>query len=703
MIWNKKETSKNSVKQIGEKYGADLLSASILCRRGVTEPANLKFFLENDINYLHMPFLFVEMEDAVDRINLAASDGEKVLVYGDRDVDGITSITILYQALIELGIDASWAAPEGDDSYGLTMADIDTFHKMGISLLITVDCGISNKDEIERAAGLGIDVIVTDHHLPPEELPDALAIINPQIEDCGYPFKNLAGCAVASKLVWALRFSQTELYNRTVCLINCIPKNDSILIEGIKLRNLTEVDVMRETLTPGMVSINQTKLEDFLIGKEIYVYNASLQTGMLRKIFGQNVDIALNDITPEVYKLFPSLKDWSLFKMAEKCRFSKYDGAENPEINILYYLFKAIILNKFHELSTKYKEILDLVALGSLADLMPLVDENRILVGIGMDVLNKTKRLGLRELIGCQNLLGKTISSIDVSWQIAPILNAAGRLGRPGKAIELLLCDDPTKTAALAGEALEINKKRKSIGDDLWEKVYAESGESFIKYNKRMIIIAHKEMKRGLTGIIASRLAKYYKAPAIVLAYLDDAIVGSMRSVRGFNAKTFLEGMRELFNDNGGHAMAAGFNMPKSSLSDFLARCERLSAEIVIHEEDEVIEIDAELPHSYMSPDIMDIIDRFEPYGEGNRQLIFLARNAVLSDLSLVGKGDPQHVRMLVQAGNFKWPAVFWGASERVGKDFDNNSRVDIVFNISRNFYQNKENPQLTVLDIKAC
>ena len=212
--WIKKEISKEDVFNLSKKYSIDSLTASVCARRGITKGEDLIFFLEDDLRFLHNPFLFNQMEDAVDRILDAKEEGEKVLIFGDRDVDGITSTTILYEYLNSIGIDVEYRVPMGDESYGLTIEVIDDFAKNYGTLIITVDNGISNINEIKYASELGIDIIVTDHHTPQEVLPEPAIIINPKTSDSGYPFAHISGCAVAFKLIQALRFSQTELYKQ---------------------------------------------------------------------------------------------------------------------------------------------------------------------------------------------------------------------------------------------------------------------------------------------------------------------------------------------------------------------------------------------------------------------------------------------------------------------------------------------------------
>ena len=283
MICEKKEISREVVKELCTRFGCSPLVASILARRGTTEGQDVQFYLENDLRYLHSPFLLNSMEDAVDRILDAKEEGEKVLIFGDRDVDGITSTTLLYKCLKEMGIDVQWRIPTGEDTYGLSVPVVEEFAANYGTLIVTVDCGISNNMEIARANELGIDVIVTDHHNPPEILPDAAVIVNPKLTDGGYPFPDISGCAVAFKLATALRFSNSELYKQEICLLNVRPINQAYVIECVKIVNMTEKARLTETIAPGMVKIDNTRLVSFLKGQQIFVWDADLQKKQLAK------------------------------------------------------------------------------------------------------------------------------------------------------------------------------------------------------------------------------------------------------------------------------------------------------------------------------------------------------------------------------------------------------------------------------------
>lgn len=703
MDWVKKEIDSGLVKRIAARHDIDLLTASILVRRGVVEPEEALYYLEKDLRLLHNPYLFNEMEDAVDRILLAAEEGEKVKIFGDRDVDGITSTVLMKKALEELGIEAEWALPVGDAPYGLSRDSVEEFAAAGGSLLITVDCGISNYEEVEHASSLGIDAIIIDHHNPPEQLPPAVAIIDPKIEEAGYPFRDLAGCGVVAKVAWALRFARTDLYKQTFCLLNVRPGNESLIIDAVKLENLVEVDRISETIVPGIGQVNQMRIVDFLSGCELLVYDVETQSRLMRRIFGDGVEINLIDVGPEIWRVLPSLRGKSILKIREQSKISKYTSSARGELDVLVALFISFLQNGHPELGEGFRPLLDLVALGTLADLMPLRGENRILVRNGMEALNATARKGLQELLNAQNLSGKRLSTTDVGWQISPLINATGRMGVPTTAAELLLTEDPERRRELADAVCGLNRDRKKLGDTVWEKILPVAKRSYEELEGRLVVVAEREMHRGITGIMAARLVNYFNVPAIVVAYLaDNRAVGSLRSDARLNVKGFLEQSADLFIDFGGHDFAAGFSITTDNLETFTRRLPELAQHLEPAEPaPPLISIDAELPLKYLNPDLAKVVERFEPYGEGNPPLVFLARRVSIAELDLVGRREQSHVRMLLDAGTYKWPAVFWNAANRVGKDFSLGDRADVVFRLGRNYFQNRESLQLTVLDMK--
>ena len=701
MVWNKKDISPDTVREISGRFGIDLLPASIFVRRGITDYYRIKFFLEDDLQYLHSPFNFDEMEDIVDRIRLAASEGEKVKIFGDRDVDGITSTVLLYNELKSMGIEVEWCLPEGDAPYGLTEKSVDDFAAVDGSLLITVDCGISNYNEIKHASDIGIETIVIDHHNSPELLPPAYGIINPKMEDSCYPFMHLAGCGVVLKVIWALRFSKLDLYNQEFCMLNIRPGNEAYILEAVKVKNLVAGDRITETLVPGMIDLSNSRLLDFL-QLQIIVYDAEPQKKMLQKIFGNNTDIHLVDAAPEIWKVFPVLQGKSLLNMRDGSRMIKYSNASPGEVDVFLNLFATFIHKKEQSLSTEFIKELDLVALGTIADLMPLDDENRIIVKRGMQQLMKTERPGLRSLLASRNLLSKTLSTTDVGWQLTPVINATGRMGVPSKAVELLLGKDPEEINLLTEEVSSLNRQRKKLGEDVWNKIMPQAKRSYQDLEARLVLVADKSMNRGITGIIAARLASFFGVPAIAVSIMDDKAVGSVRSAMQINVKDFISGASDLFIDYGGHDYAAGFSMELANFGQFTARIEQLAPKLKGADTEEAsIDIDAELPPNYLNPDLIKTVEMFEPYGENNPPLKFLSRGVTIESMELIGKSEQKHLRLLFAAGRYKWPAVYWNSAERANRDFSRGDKVDIVFRLGRNYYMNKENLQLTILDLK--
>ncbi len=700
MSWKKKAVVSGDVREISNKYSIDLIIASILERREASGKEDIKFYLESDLVYLHNPFLFEDMEIAVDRILQAVEEGEKVRIFGDRDVDGITSTVLLHECLEEMGIQVSWCLPVGDEPYGLTKEGVRKFAEENGTLIITVDCGISNNAEIAFAASLNVDTIVVDHHLSGDILPPALALINPKIEGCGYPFHNLAGCGVVAKLIWALRFSKTDLYKQELVLLHAEPGNGTVIIQAAKFENLVEIDRLTEEIVPGLLKLESSRLADFLVGHPILVYNQDLEHKQLRIAFGDTVDIHLVDTAPEIWKIFPALKGKSLIRLMGISRSLLYKVGELQEIDAFISLFSSFIKMKNPSLSTEYRKILDLVAIGTIADLMPMKNENRILVKNGMAQLNSGSRAAMVSFLTEQNLIGKKLSTTDIGWQISPVFNAAGRLGVPQIAARLLLSHDAEEREKLSKELIKLNKERKKIGEGAWDRMFPKAVKSMEEHNNKLIVLNDKKLHRGITGIISARLMNFYHVPSIVIAHLEDKLIGSIRSNKMLNAKEFLSQFEDILIDFGGHPRAAGFSIKKHNLEILLKRIYQASHNLGVSRAEDILFIDAEIPSSYMNPDLIKIVELLEPYGEEHRPLQFLLRDAVIEELSIMGNSEPKHVKLLIKSGSYKWPAVFWRAGERLDSDFSRGDLVDLVFRLGRNYFRNTETLQLTILDL---
>lgn len=710
--WIKKRITREDVGALYDKFGVNALTASILARRGITEGADVQFFLEDDLRFMHNPFLFANMEDAVDRILQAKDEGENVLIFGDRDVDGITSTAVLYDCLTSLGINVSWRLPGGTDPYGLNKNAVDEFEKNFGSLVITVDCGISNVEEIAYATEKGMDVIVIDHHTPPEILPSPAIIVNPKCEDSGYPFKDISGCAVVYKVVSALRFAASGLYKNEVALLSATasPDGEECTIEVLKLQNLVEKGSLSITVRSG-TSISDTKLVDFLRGQQIFVWDEKSTSSLLAQIFGNGAEFNFMDLRGEVAKVFPAMGAASLTQLKSKSKLARYNPDQNTEIkgffNIFVTFVNAQISKQFPSYAKANERDLQLVALAALADIMPLKNENRIFIRHGIASMNKgNAREGLRELLSMQGLLGKRINATDLSWNINPALNATGRLGHPEIGLELFLEKDAGKRTEIAQKIIEMNNERKALGNEGWNFAALQAKQSIQKYGGKLCVIiddsGEQKINRGVSGTIAGKLVNLYDIPSMAITIVDDNAIGSMRSCRGFEVLSLLDKMADLFVSYGGHAYAAGFTFKKERLPDFLAALDKFVPEIELsNSEAEQINIDAEIPSDYLKPDLLAIVDNFEPYGEENRELTFMSKNLRICDAALIGKTERQHLKLTFDLGKTKWPAMFWGGAESLHRDFDKGDNVDVLYQVGRNCYNGVETPQLIITDIR--
>jgi single-stranded-DNA-specific exonuclease len=711
--WKKEQISVEQVRRLNEVYGVDFITASLLARRGIVNPEQVKFYLETDVAYLHNPFLFTDMDTFVDRIVQAREEQEKVCIFGDRDVDGITSTVLLKQELDAMGIETLYRLPEGDEPYGLTLSGIDEAFANGVTLAITVDCGISNIEEVAYAAGLGMDVLITDHHFAGDVLPDAIAIINPKLEESGYPFKFLAGCGVVAKCVWALRFARSGFYQEEVILLhampgNTTPGNETVIVEAVRIKNLVEEGRVVEEVAPGLLELHQSRLVRFLdCGLPILALDIDIELKLLRKAFGKSIEVHLVELRPQLEAVLPQIIGKSLFSLKLMSRSLRYSRIAS-ELDLLVSLFSAYVHRKDPALSKDYESVLDLVAIGTVGDLMPMLDENRILVRMGLKVIASGNRKELLPLLTMQNLVGKVLSTTDVGWQITPVINASGRMGKPQIAAQMLLAPDMYACEDCAGEIMRMNKERQKQGEDLWGKLLPKATKSRNDFNGKFLMVEDASVSRGLTGVMASRLLREFSVPCLVLAIIDDErLTGSMRSPDTFNVREFLSNFGDLFLDFGGHPYAGGFSMERRNLD---ALRKRIVAYMDAIDDDggmeveDSIRIDAELPPGYLTPRLIALVETFEPYGEQNPPLQFLIRSALVEDLQYLNKSKgngPGHLKLQLAYGEYRWPAVYWNAAELVGVDFNIGEEVDVVFKMGRNYFRNNETLQLTVVGLR--
>lgn len=703
--WFKKQISKTQVESVSKKYSLDPITASIMVRRGITGGRDILYYIEDDLRFQHSPFMFAAMEDAVDRILDAKEENEKVLIFGDRDVDGVTSTTVLYDCLSSMGIDVSYKLPGGDDAYGLSIQAVEEFAANYGSLIITVDCGISNNAEIAKAAELGLDVIVVDHHNAPETLPSPAIIIDPKTENSGYPFPDISGCAVVYKLVSAIRFSQSNWYKQDVTLLNVNKENSAV--ECVKVRNLVPVSRLTQTIDQNTASLSDTNLPSYLQGQLLLAWDAKTLSQDLQSLFGDGAQFNLVDIREEATKLFPKFASMTLTQLKGMSKMAKYGDHEPTEIGGFYNIFvtwvQKSLAKDFPSFAKAEEKDLQLVALAALADIMPMKNENRIFVKNGLKSINSGRiRPGLRELMAELNLTGKRINSIDLSWVVVAHLNAAGRLGQPELAAKLFITDSQNERLETAKQIIELNAERKQLCVDAWNYAGIQAKASIPLHSNKLCVVIDERINRGVSGILAGRLVSTYNVPAMAVTIVDGIAIGSMRSCRDYDVTQFLNKMDDLFINHGGHNFAAGFSFKRERLAEFEERIKTLSSEIKLGDtKDTGGDIDAEIPAQYLTPALLDISDRFEPYGEENPQLLFMAKNIRVASGQRMGKGEKMHLKITVDCGKYKWPCIFWNEGERLGRDFNVGDRVDFIFRVERNVFNRIETPQINLVDIK--
>ncbi len=538
--------------------GLSPLIAQLLYNRGITEPSQLEPFLSGDKRLAGDPSHLPDIEPAVARIYRALLSGESIAIYGDFDADGITGTAILVRGLTSLGGKAVPYIPHRlTEGYGLNTTALENLHKQGISLVITVDCGITALPEVKRANQLGLDIIITDHHSPLPEMPPALATINPKRADSSYAFSELTGAGVALKLLQAL------------------------------YQNL---------------------------GKE-----------------------------------------------------------------------------------EQLEELMDLAALGTVADMAPLSGENRYLVKEGLKLINTTTRLGLKEIIAQAGLAPGSINAESISWAIAPRLNAAGRLAHAMTSYKLLMTESPQEARDLASWLEEKNAERQR----LTTKVLAIAREQVVAQGiSPMLVAADKDYPLGIAGLIAGRLAEEFYRPAIVVNTGETVSSGSGRSIPEFNIIKALTQCRQLLSHFGGHSQAAGFTLPTQNLPQLQENLTRMATEQLAGADlRPQLDIDAEVALPDLSGDTFNIMQQLAPFGRGNPSPTFLSHRTEVINCRTMGNGA-QHLRLRLRQGGTVWDGVGF----RLGAYREQVSpRLDIVYNLEIDRWGDRERLRLNVIDFAPC
>ena len=533
------------------------LLAGILTARGITDPAEALTLLAGEED-LSDPFLLTDMQKACERIWQAIDNGETIVVFGDYDVDGVTATALLYQHLKGMGATVKCMLPSREgDGYGLSRNAIQSIHDKGYQLIVTVDNGISAVEEAEFAAELGIDLIITDHHLPPETLPKAVAVVDPRRLDDTSPFKGLCGAGVAFKLC-----------------------------------------------------------------------------------------AALDGCPPE--------------EMLDYCG--------------------------------------DLAAVGTVADVMPLVGENRTLVKAGLRQLQQTDRPGLEALLEEVGLAGRPITAENISYAIAPRINAAGRMDNAVTALQLVLCEDPDRAEELAHKLNEINVKRQETELEIFKAAQVLLEQQPERLEDRVMLLWGRDWHPGVIGIVASRLVERTGRPVIVVTVDEHGeCKGSGRSVPGFNLHACIGSCADLLIRYGGHAMAAGLSVREENLPELRRRLNEWAAREcpVLHTAP--LECDLPIHLDRVTVDSVRRIDALAPFGAENPTPVFLLQSAVVDGVYPVSEG--RHSRLRLRQGNASVYAVWFGMPPEQ-LPYTMGDVVDAALNLS--VYESARGAQLSgrILDL---
>ena len=439
-----------------------------------------------------------------------------------------------------------------------------------------------------------------------------------------------------------------------------------------------------------------TRLFSFLSsGLPILVLDSDTEKAMLEKAFGKSVDISLIDIREQLESIVPSAKGKGLYELSLVSRAARYVRVDK-ELTTLVSLFRSISIYGCPELSKDFEKTMQLEAIGTIADLMPMTGENRLIVKKGLKLLSKSPIMNLQYLLAKQNLINRPINAHEVSYKISPVLNAAGRMGTPERALRLLISEDRAECEALTEELLALNTQRQKSEENALSSVRESAKDSFEKMNGQFIILEDDNIPRGLTGTISSRLSNEYNVPALVLATMDDGRVSaSMRCKGSWNAREFLSDFSYLFDDYGGHRFAAGFSMDIANKDEFISS---LKAKVLSikpdQEKEEIIDADAEIPAEYMNLDIWKLNRYLEPFGQENCNLKLYVRDAVIDEVYSLG-ANTKHIKLMIRYGQYSWPAIYWNCEQR--GEYFKGRHIAFVFSPEVNYWKGEAKEQLLI------
>lgn len=565
-IWKiKPSPDAQKVFELKKSLGVSKKICALLIDRGIDTFEKAKTFFRPQLSMLHDPFLMKDMDKAVSRILSAMTSKEQIRVYGDYDVDGTTSVSMMYLFLKSQNANCDYYIPDRElEGYGISYKGIDDAIDKGISLMICLDCGIKAVEKVVYAKSKGLDLIICDHHRPGEHLPDAIAVLDPKREDCTYPFKELCGCGVGFKLIQA---------------------------------------------------------------------------------------------------------------------YLKHQGLDES-------------------MAFQY---LDLVAVAIGADIVPIVEENRVLAFYGLKHLNENPRMGMKALMREHKHFG-AMNITDVVFTIAPRINAAGRMKHAHNAVSLLIEQNEEQAVKTANEIEEYNTERRSEDQRIVKEALVQIKE-LKEEESASTVVYHPEWHKGVIGIVASRLIETYYRPTVVFTKSKAYMVGSVRSVKGFDVFEALEACSAYIEQFGGHKYAAGLSIREENYELFKAAFDKVVSERITEaQKTEVIDIDAELDFSDITSGFNNILKQFEPFGPENMSPLFVTKNVMDRGYSKAVGSDNEHLKLHMCTEKEKLSEMN-GIAFKLGFHSEYVSKglaFDICYAIQENEWKGKRSIQLTVKDIKT-
>ena len=560
--WNLKAIDQPRATELANQLKISEILGQLLVQRGISDFDTAKNFFRPQLKDLYDPFLMKDMDKAVGRLQNAIKENEKIMIYGDYDVDGTTSVSMVYHFLLRFTKNIEYYIPDRyAEGYGVSEKGIDYAASINVQLIITLDCGIKAVDRVIEGNEKGIDFIICDHHQPGEEIPPAIATLDPKRPDCKYPFKELCGCGVGFKLLQAL------------CL------------------------------------------------KESY------------------------------------------------------------DLDILY-------------------PYLDLVALAIGADIVPIIDENRIMAFYGLKIINSNPRVGLKALLQTAKA-NKTITITDLVFVAGPRINAAGRIQSGRKAVQLLISEDEELALEFSKAIEEDNLTRRDLDRSITKEALEMIAANNEWLNNKSTVVYEANWHKGVIGIVASRLIETYYRPTVVFVKSGNIAAGSARSVKGFDLYKALEQCSEYLIQFGGHKYAAGMTIEIDKIDGFRKKFEEVVSKTIAKESlVPEISVDLELDFEEISPKLYRIISQMAPFGPGNLTPVFLSKEVHDFGYSKVVGAEGEHLKLFVrQNGQVAFGGIAFGMGN-LYPEIKTQTPFDIVYTIEENTWNDKTNLQLRVKDL---